>query len=282
MRTGAWLLSTVLLASGSAAGAVAGPTVVTGATGRTGQLVYQLLKSKGLPVRAFVRNATKAKAILGCDKCDQSEGVYVGDITEPATLGPVMQGAGALVITTSASPTCKAFLVDCKYSKGAEPIDIDWHGAQAQLNAFAAATQGQGQVVLISTIGTTRPDNLNDDKMGHISFYKLNFEAELMASTLPFTIVKPCGLIDAGGLVPKPHSLMTYHDDEKNGLLVITRTDVARVIVAAVEQPQVSARLRFDLCTKIGLPTKDEELPDLLRSARLPWDHSGVETEVTV
>jgi hypothetical protein len=31
---------------------------------------------------------------------------------------------------------------------------------------------------------------------GHVLFYKLNSEAALMASGLPFTIIKPTGLTD--------------------------------------------------------------------------------------
>merc|ERR1712232_533 len=80
------------------------PVVVTGATGRTGALVYKALKAKGVPVRGFVRNATKAKELLGCSKCDASEGIFVGDITDAASLNAPMQGAGSLVIATSAVP----------------------------------------------------------------------------------------------------------------------------------------------------------------------------------
>merc|ERR1719201_1705242 len=63
--------------------------VVTGATGRTGSLLYNRLKADGQwNVRAFIRNATKAKGILGCHACDESEGVFVGDITMPTTIEP--------------------------------------------------------------------------------------------------------------------------------------------------------------------------------------------------
>ena len=52
-------LSIVALAAAESPG---NPTVlVTGATGRTGALLYSWLKAKNIPVRAFVRNATKAR-----------------------------------------------------------------------------------------------------------------------------------------------------------------------------------------------------------------------------
>jgi len=54
--------------------------VVTGATGRTGSLVYEnLKKDPTFIVRALVRNATTARERLNCTKCDASDGIFVGD-----------------------------------------------------------------------------------------------------------------------------------------------------------------------------------------------------------
>merc|ERR1712048_184108 len=76
--------------------------VVTGATGQSGSLFYNRLKAEGLwNVRALVRNATKAKALLKCSVCDESEGIFVGDLTSPPSLKNVMKGADALAIFTS-------------------------------------------------------------------------------------------------------------------------------------------------------------------------------------
>lgn len=245
-----------------------GPVVISGATGRTGSLIYNLLKSKEVPVRAFVHNATKAKALLGCSKCDESEGIYVGDITRPSTLKAPMTGAGSLVIATSAEPICDPF-PNCHFRKGGEPKDVDWIGARNQLTAFATATSGQGHIVLISTMGTTSPEK-STDPFDHISFYKLNFEAELEASGVSFTIVKPCGLsTDKAGT----KELIVGHDDEINvSPPLIARADVARLVAFATMSPKDSAGLRFDLCSKEGAPTKDEDLVKVLRSARYPWD----------
>ena len=50
--------------------------LVTGATGRLGSEVYKMLASQrgNSNVRAMVTNLTKAKEVLGCTKCDASEG----------------------------------------------------------------------------------------------------------------------------------------------------------------------------------------------------------------
>jgi uncharacterized protein YbjT (DUF2867 family) len=79
-------LAALLLASCSAA-APATTVLVTGASGQTGSILYKLLRATpGFSVRAMVRNTTKARAALGCDKCDPSEGIYTGDVTNVTTL----------------------------------------------------------------------------------------------------------------------------------------------------------------------------------------------------
>jgi nucleoside-diphosphate-sugar epimerase len=265
-----------LLLAAAVPAVASGPIVVTGATGRTGSLIYNLLKAHKQDVRAFVRNATKARDILKCTKCDESEGIFTGDIKEVDSMKAVMNGAQTLIVATSAAPIVNGDKVS--FPNGAEPIDIDWHGAQNQLQAFAkrSGASGLGSIALISTAGTTTPEDPKAKYfMDYISFYKLNFEAELMSSGIPFTIVKPCGL-DYSGTEPGKKELVTGHDDEmKLQPPAIARADVARVIVAAVEQPSLSQGLRFDLCSKTGTPTTDADLGKVLTSARYPWDHES-------
>lgn len=266
----------ILLFAAAVQAAALGPVVVTGATGRTGYQIYNLLKAHKQDVRAFVRNATKARDLLKCTKCDESEGIFTGDILKLDSMKDVMNGAAALVIATSATPIVDGNKVS--FPKGAEPVDIDWHGAKNQLQAFAerSGASGPGAIALISTAGTTTPEDPKGKYfMDYISFYKLNFEAELMSSGLPFTIVKPCGL-DYGGTQPGLKELVTGHDDEmKVQPPAIARADVARVMVAAIEQPSLGQGLRFDLCSKTGTPTTDADLGKVLESARYPWEHES-------
>jgi len=253
----------------------AAPVVITGATGQTGSLTYNLLKSRGVEVRAFIRNITKAKEVLGCTKCDASEGIFVGDVTKPSTMVDVMQGAGALVIVTSAFPVCNPF-PKCSYDKGAYPVDVDFNGGKNQVEAFVKGAGGLKPVILVSAMGTTEPDS-GLDKMGNgqIGFFKLNEEAFLMASGAPYTIVKPCGL---GSDKPTQDTIVVGHDDAENWDLSVPvqRADVARVIAAAVQNPTVAANLRFDICAKAGPPTVDKDIPALLKSARYSWEQPKV------
>ena len=96
------MLCAVLLAATTAA--TPRTVLVTGATGRTGRLLYAQLKAQSdiTEVRALVRssaNATnKARAALNCTKCDASEGVFYGDVTIPSTLQEPMAGVDTLAI----------------------------------------------------------------------------------------------------------------------------------------------------------------------------------------
>merc|ERR1712194_421294 len=118
-------------------------------------------------------------------------GIFVGDVTKPETMVDVMKGAGGLVIVTSASFSCNPF-PKCTYSKGAYPVDVDFHGGQNQIEAFITGSGGFKPVIQVSAMDTTVPDNQIDlMDNGQAGFYKLNLEAFLMASGAPFTIVKP-------------------------------------------------------------------------------------------
>jgi hypothetical protein len=87
------MLTLCQLALGLAAAAPS-PVLVGGATGQMGSRVYLLLKSEGFAVRGLVRNAFKARRVLGCDSCGEEEGIFVGDVTKPATLVDAVKGTG--------------------------------------------------------------------------------------------------------------------------------------------------------------------------------------------
>lgn len=251
------------------------PVVITGATGQTGSATYKLLKAQGVEVRGLVRNVTKAKEVLGCTKCDATEGIFVGDVTKPDTLTDVMEGAGQLIILSGAGPICNPF-PNCHYPDGGFPVDVDFHGGQNQVKAFVKGAGGKKPVILVSAEGTTEPDSqLDKIGNGQILFYKLNLEAFLMASGLPYTILKPCGLGNSAG---GQNQLLVGHDDEEgwNSSIPIQRADVARVVANVVRKPADADGLRFDLCAKPGTPTPDADIPALLKAAHYPWQTTQV------
>lgn len=260
--------------------AVEGRTVtVTGATGRTGSMVYLALKAQNITVRGFVRNVTKAKTRLGCNKCDESEGIFVGDVTKTETMVAAMSGADALVITTGPAYHCTfpSIYVGCKYFPGAEPKTMSWTAVKNQVSAFANSSGPalvDRQVVLMSNDLTTSPNNFLDKiDNGNGCFYALNGEAFTMGSGAKFTILKANGLNegDAG-----KKEIVVAHDDQGWSALnleyeFITRSDLARLLAFAVANPEKTSGLRFDVTSKkSGTPTTD--VSTVFAAARYSWD----------
>jgi len=254
---------------------------VTGATGQTGTATYKALKQTGeFDVRAFVRNSTKAKADLGCNKCDESEGIFVGDLSDPPSVTKAMQGVEKLVITTAAVAKCTGKIPippfgSCHYPNGGAPIDIDWKGTKVQVQALASngVNISLKHVAYVSA-GMTETPNSFFDKIGngHISFYKLNAESFIMSSGLPFTILKPCGL---GTGEPGKNKLVVGHDGEGFNLVIthtIQRSDVARVLVESLRNPAKAAGLRFDLCSQAWGAATTDIVKDVFKPAMYPWD----------
>jgi uncharacterized protein YbjT (DUF2867 family) len=259
-----------------------GKVLVTGATGRTGSQLYHLLQEKllldtvtlgkdddGEPlVRALVRDANKARQILHCQTCDETEGIYVGDVTNVTTLLPALRGVHTVAIAVGATPA----------SSDKQQRAIEFTGVQ---NTVLALTQVRNlesfgltnlRVVLCSSMGTTDAEN----DFGHILFYKLNAEAFLGTCGIPTTIVKPCGLIDEGKKdLPNRTYTVNHHDaPTPTGSHVVPRLAVAHVMAEACTQ-RPKHNLRFDLCSYPGRSSESSTTTDwgaLLQDAQWPWE----------
>mmetsp|Transcript_15635 Transcript_15635/g.43735 ORF Transcript_15635/g.43735 Transcript_15635/m.43735 type:complete len:298 (+) Transcript_15635:91-984(+) len=253
--------------------AVVGPVLVTGATGRTGSLLYESLKSHGLEVKALVRNATKARERLSCGACGTEDGIFVGDVTDPSSMTASFHGVKQLVILTASYPL-KLPNGSYYFPEGGYPKDIDWQGSNNQVRC--AHDAGVDHVLLVSSMGTTEPDSFLDLLgNGHDLFYKLNGEADLMASGMPFTIVKPGGLLDdAGG----QHLLLAGHNDDLERPRV-TRADVADVLLHAIMMPSESKWLRFDLSSD-ATKCATGDFKALFQDAR-NWQGAGKHVSLT-
>ena len=71
--------------------------LVTGANGRTGRAVLELLHGRGIPVRAMVRDAAKATGLMGTE-------VAVADFSKPHTLPSVLEGIDRVYLTSAPDP----------------------------------------------------------------------------------------------------------------------------------------------------------------------------------
>lgn len=252
--------------------------LVTGATGRTGSQTYLSLKKQGMDVRGLVRHVDKARSRLGCDKCDESEGIFVGDVTKEDSMAAAMAGADTLVITTGPAYKCRipSMYLFCKYYEGADPKTMSWEAVRSQVSAFASSEGkplSERHVVLLSNTMTTKPNNFLDKVgNGHGCFYGLNGEASTMGSDVPFTIVKANGLDDAE---PGTKEIIIGHDDEAWSMWdlsveFISRGDIAQMLSYAAANPNTTRGMRFDVTSRKGTPTTD--IASVFDAARYPWD----------
>merc|ERR1712050_349907 len=123
--------------------------LVTGATGRTGALLYKLLQQGGQlgEARALVRNITEAREKLGCTACNASDGVFTGDVTKPSTLVSAFDGVSTLAIAVGVHGSEPKSVVE----------QVEWLGVKSQVQALVKAGAQGKRVLLISTMGTTEP-----------------------------------------------------------------------------------------------------------------------------
>ena len=82
------------------------PVLVTGATGRVGRAVVDVLIDAGVPVRALTRRSESAAALpAGVE-------VFTGDLTVPESLDAGLRGAGAVFLVWTVPPATAAAVVE--------------------------------------------------------------------------------------------------------------------------------------------------------------------------
>ncbi|XP_071720468.1 uncharacterized protein At5g02240-like [Rutidosis leptorrhynchoides] len=234
--------------------------LVTGAGGRTGQLVYKKLKERSgeYVARGLVRTEESKEKIGGADD------VFIGDIRNTESIVPAIQGIDGLVILTSGVPKMKPGFDPTKggrpefyFEEGSYPEQVDWEGQKNQIDAAKAA--GVKQIVLVGSMGGTDLNHpLNSLGNGNILVWKRKAEQYLADSGIPYTIIRAGGLQDKEGGV---RELLVGKDDEllKTETRTIARADVAEVCIQALQIEEAKFKA-FDLASKpegSGTPTKD-------------------------
>jgi uncharacterized protein YbjT (DUF2867 family) len=71
--------------------------LVTGANGRTGRTVLEILHRRGVSVRAMVRDPAKATGLAGTE-------IVVADLSKPHTLRGVLAGIDSVYLTSAPDP----------------------------------------------------------------------------------------------------------------------------------------------------------------------------------
>lgn len=247
--------------------------LVTGATGQTGLPAYQWLQQQpDVTVRALVRDASKAKEKLGCDKCDESEGIFEGDVTKVETLAAAMTDVDVLLMAVGSNSHAK---------------EVIFEGTLEQIQAFATApgpALQERQIVKVSAALTTKRFNAIDLLFGGGSFFYHGVsDQDVSVAGIPYTIIQPCKLND---LKQPAHTkrLIVGHDDipmadghpisgPKAGQ--VSREDVGHLAAYAAVHPAETTGVKFDLCADTSKKpdgTEEEEMQRVFREALLPWD----------
>lgn len=234
--------------------------LVTGAGGRTGQIVYRKLKERTgqYVARGLVRTEESKEKIGGADD------VFVGDIRVADSIVPAVEGIDALIILTSAVPKMKPGFDPSKgerpefyFEEGSYPEQVDWIGQKNQIDAAKAV--GVKQIVLVGSMGGTDINNpLNNLGNGKILVWKRKAEQYLADSGIPYTIIRAGGLQDKEGGI---RELLVGKDDEllQTETRTIARADVAEVCIQALQFEEARFKA-FDLASKPegeGIPTTD-------------------------
>lgn len=223
--------------------------LVTGATGKTGSLVYKKLQQQSdFQVVGLARSPDKVKELF-----DTTDGFYLGDIKDRDAIAEAFTGCQALVILTSASPKMAATpkpgeRPQFTYEADGTPELIDYQGQKNQINAAQAA--GVEHIVLVGSMGGTNKDHpLNKMGNGNILIWKRKAEAYLVDSGIDYTIIRAGGLLDQPGGV---RELLVGNNDEllnqpPDGIATsVPRADVAETVVQALQQP-LARNKAFDL-----------------------------------
>lgn len=212
--------------------------LVVGATGSIGRLVVNAAIAHGHVVRALVRDAAQARRRL-----PEIE-LAVGDLTQPGTLGPAVDGVDAIVFTHGSDGGGKV---------GVE--QIDYGGVR---NVLAALRGRQVRIGLMTAIGVTNRDG-DYNRQTETHDWKRRAERLVRASGLPYTIVRP-GWFDYNRR--DEHQLVFLQGDRRHAGNpsdgVVSRRQIAEVLVTALTSHAARGKT-FELVAEQGPAPADLE-----------------------
>jgi uncharacterized protein YbjT (DUF2867 family) len=188
---------------------------IAGGHGKIALLLTRVLADRGDEVRGIVRRAEHAEDIRAAGGA-----AVVCDIEhEPVqAVARAVAGSDAVVFAAGAGPGSG---LERKWT-------VDYAGAVKLM------ASGIDRYVMVSSVGAD-PDAHGDDVFAAYLRAKGRADAELMASGLAYTIVRPGPLTDESGT-----GLVELGEAVGRG--EITRADTAAVLAAAVHEPRLAGR----------------------------------------
>jgi uncharacterized protein YbjT (DUF2867 family) len=217
------VVTTASIAACASLGSGQRHVLVAGAAGQTGQQIVRHLQQGGYRVHALVRHFETAMP-----KIVREVPTVQGHVKHPATLGPAMKGMHAVISSIGA-----------RGKEGPDrPEMVDYQGVRNLVDAAKAAKVRQ--FVLISSRGVTQEGHPLNRMFGNVLVWKLKGEDYLRASGIPYTIIRPGGLLNEPG--GKGDIVFEQGDRKLSGALSIPREDVALVCVEALKHTDARNR----------------------------------------
>ena len=184
---------------------------IAGATGQVGRKAVEKAIDAGHAVTGMIRREEDREDLhaIGAK-------TYIADVTDPDTLDRAIAGHDAVVFAVG--------------SQGEAVQEVDLDGA---INLCDATKRvGIDRFVLLSSIGAGHPEDA--DQLEEYLHAKHEADAYVMQSGLDWTILRPGTLTDEQekGQIRTSDRFDHGGDDD----LEITRADVARVIVASLDE----------------------------------------------
>ncbi len=211
--------------------------IVTGAAGRTGGEVVRLLSTRGIRVRALVRDPARVKGLNG-----PGVEVVVGDLTRPATLDPAFRGTNKLFLVSSPDPD-----VETLHGNAIEAAKRAGIRHVVRLSAHSA---NQSSTPLLLRVHGEVDERLSRSGLSftilrpHSFFQNTLFHAATVASdgviygvqdgAIPMIDNRDVALAAAAVLTANGHSGRIY---DLTGPEALTQTQVAEKLSVALDRP---------------------------------------------
>jgi len=200
---------------------MSGSILIFGATSGTGFEAAGILKARGDQVSALVRaqSSTDRLEALGVD-------TIRGDVMDTPSVDAAFDAAEPRAVIVS---------LGGKRGVAARP---DWDGARNVIDAAKKA--GVRRLLMVTAIGTGDSRSAVAPKvlevLGEILEYKTRAEDYLVSSGLDYTILRP------GGLTSDPATGTAIRTDDHSVMGVITRADLARLVVDCLDDESTIGR----------------------------------------
>jgi uncharacterized protein YbjT (DUF2867 family) len=190
--------------------------LVVGATGTLGRQVALHALEKGYKVRCLVRSYKRAAFLK-----EKGAQLVPGDLCEPETLQPALEGVTAVIDAATARAT------------EASIKQVDWFGKVALIQAAKAAAVER--FIFFSI--------LNAEKFPHVPLMEIKRcnELFLAESGLNYTILRPCGFMQnliGEYAIPILEKQAVYVTSKSAPVAYMDTQDIAKFVIRALEVPE--------------------------------------------